>query len=162
MQPFRLRLDARQWFKDLRDQRVFKIDFDAFYFCFIAGITTKRKQTVPIDETAELVPYFPDRYTARGKLLVALFLKSELEVLGVSMDERREVHAAIAHLVTPEAQNYLSDEGVREFNKYAHGGYEQLIEWFEDRPRSLETFLRAYKRRVDAAMNGVTSGPAHS
>ena len=26
MQPFRLRLDARQWFKDLKDQGVFKID----------------------------------------------------------------------------------------------------------------------------------------
>ena len=151
MQPFRLRLDARQWFKDLREQRVFKTDFDAFYFCFIAGVTTKRKEDVPLDETAELVVYFPDRYSSRGKLLVGLFLKSELEVLGVSMDERPEVHSAIAHLVTPDAPNFLSDEGVREFNKYAHGGYDQLIEWFEDRPRSLETFLRAYKRRIDSA-----------
>lgn len=150
MLPFRLRLDARQWFKDLRDQRVFKTDFDAFYFCFIAGVTVKRKEAVPLDETAELVAYFPDRYNSRGKLLVGLFLKSELETLGVSMTERREVHSAIAHLITPESPNFLSDEGVREFNKYAHGGYEQLIEWFEDRPRSLETFLQGYKRRVDA------------
>ena len=149
MQPFRLRLDARQWFKDLRDQRVFKTDFDAFYFCFITGVIVKRKEAVPLDETAELVAYFPDRYGSRGKLLVGLFLKSELEVLGVSMDERREVHSAIAHLVATEASNHLSDEGVREFNKYAHGGYEQLIEWFEDRPRSLETFLRSFKRRID-------------
>lgn len=161
MQPFRLRLNARQWFRDLRDQKVFKTDFDAFYFCFIAGVTTKRKESVPLDETAELVAYFPDRYSSRGKLLVGLFLKSELEVLGVSMDERPEVHSAIAHLVAPDAPNFLSDEGVREFNKYAHGGYEQLIEWFEGRPRSLETFLRAYKRRVDAAMNGANTGPAH-
>lgn len=36
---------------------------------------------------------------------------------------------------------YLSGEGVREFNKYAHGGHEVLLEWFEYRPRSLETFL---------------------
>ena len=149
MQPFRLRLDARQWFKDLRDQGVFKIEFDAFYFCFIAGVIARRKESVPSEETAELVAYFPDRYRSRGKLLVGLFLKSELELLGVSMDERLEVHSTIAQLVTPEAQNYLSDEGVREFNRYAHGGYDQLIEWFEDRPRSLETFLRAFKRRID-------------
>lgn len=149
MQPFRLRLDARLWFKDLRDQGVFKIDFDAFYFCFIAGVIARRKESVPLDETAELVAYFPDRYSSRGKLLVGLFLKSELELLGVSMDERREVHSTIAKLVTPEAPNFLSDEGVLEFNRYAHGGYDQLIEWFEDRPRSLETFLRAFKRRID-------------
>lgn len=151
MQPFRLRLDARQWFKDLRDQKVFKTDFDAFYFCFIAGVTTGTKESVPLDETAELVAYFPDRYSARGKVLVGLFLKSELELLGVSMDERREVHSTIAGLVTPDAPNFLSDDGVREFNKYAHGGYEKLIEWFEDRPRSLETFLRSFKRKIDAA-----------
>ena len=149
MQPFRLRLDARQWFKDLRDQKVFKTDFDAFYFCFVSGITMKRKESIPQDETAELVAYFPDRYGSRGKLLVGLFLKTELELLGVSMNERREVHSTIARLVTPEAPNHLSDEGVREFNKYAHGGYEQLLEWFEDRPRSLETFLRSFKRKID-------------
>ena len=88
MQPFRLRLDARQWFKDLRDQGVFKIEFDAFYFCFITGVIARRKESVPSEETAELVAYFPDRYRSRGKLLVGLFLKSELELLGVSMDER--------------------------------------------------------------------------
>lgn len=153
MQPFRLRLDARQWFKDLRDQGVFKIDFDAFYFCFIAGVTTRRKETVPLERTSELVAYFPDKYASRGKLLVGLFLKSELELLGVSMHERHEVHSTIAKLVMPGAPNFLSDEGVREFNRYAHGGYEQLIEWFDDRPRSLETFLRTYKLRVDTSLS---------
>ena len=152
MQPFRLRLDARGWFKDLRDQGVFKVDFDAFYFCFVAGVTARRKESVPLDQTAELVTYFPDRYASRGKLLVGLFLKSELELLGVSMDERREVHSTIGQLVTPEASNFLSDEGVRQFNRYAHGGYEQLIEWFEDRPRSLETFLRGYRHRVESTL----------
>lgn len=152
MQPFRLRLDARQWFKDLRDQKVFKTDFDAFYFCFMAGIATGRKETVPQDETAELVAYFPDRYAARGKLLVGLFLKAELESLGVSMDERTDVHSSISSLVTPEAPNFLSVEGVREFNRYAHGGYEQLIVWFGDRPRTLETFLRSFKRKIDQSL----------
>ncbi|EKZ9200989.1 hypothetical protein RFA42_001748 [Vibrio vulnificus] len=150
MQPFRLRLDARQWFRDLREQKVFRTDFDSFYFCFIAGVTSRRKETVTQDETAELVSYFPDRYSVRGKLLVSLFLKSELELLGVSMSERREVHSTIAKLVTPESPNFLSDEGVREFNRYAHGGYEQLIEWFDERPRSLETFLRGFKLKVDS------------
>ena len=150
MPAFRLMLDARKWFKDLRDQKGFKMDFDAFYFCFIAGVTTRRKKEVPPDDTAELVNHFPDLYGTRGKVLVGLFLKSELDLLGVSMDERRDVHSTVASLVTPEARNFLSDAGVREFNKYAHGGYEQLIEWFEDRPRSLETFLRSYKRKIDA------------
>ena len=131
---------------------MFKIDFDAFYFCFIAGIAVRRKKSVQNDETAELTAYFPDKYGPRGKILVGIFLKSELRELGVSMKERRDVHSAIASLVTPNARNFLSEEGVREFNKYAHGGYEQLIEWFEDRPRSLATFLRGFRLKIEQEM----------
>jgi hypothetical protein len=46
----------------------------------------------------------------------------------------------------------LSDEGVREFNKYSHGGYEVLLDWFDDRPRALETFLRAFHRKVSVSI----------
>ena len=152
MLPFRLRYDAREWFKNLRNRREFRIDFDAFYFCFVAGVIAKRKESMKLEETAELVAYFPERYSARGKLLVGLFLKAELELLGVSMDERQEVHSTIARLVSPAAGHYLSDEGVREFNRYAHGGFDQLIDWFGDSFQTLETFVRAYKRKIDMAV----------
>jgi hypothetical protein len=85
-------------------------------------------------------------------LLVSLFLSRELQFLGITMAEKRTIHGAIARLVDPEASNHLSDEGVREFNKYCHGGYEVLLEWFEYRPQSLETFLRLYSRRVGEAL----------
>ena len=150
MQPFRLRKDARDWFKELKDQKVFKIDFEAYYFCFMSGIAEKRKKEVSLDETAELVDHFPAQYKSRGKLLIGLFLKTELEILGVSMDDRQNVRSEIGRLVTPESQSCLSDEGMQEFNKYAHGGYEQLKEWFEERPHSLEDFLRSYKKKIDA------------
>lgn len=149
MQPFRLRLEARNWFKYLRNEKMLGMDFDAFYFCFIAGVTAVRKKTVPQDKTAELVAYFPDRYKERGRLLVGLFLISEMKRLGVSMSERSDVRSVIANLVKPDSQNFLSAEGVREFNQYAHGGYDQLTEWFDERPRSLETFLRGFKQKMD-------------
>ena len=150
MIPFRISLDARHWFRDLRNQEAFRIDFDAFYFCFITGITVKRKEMLSSEMTAELVDYFPDNYKARSKLLVSLFLHVELDMLGVSMQDRQDVHSAISKLVAPEARNFLSSDGVREFNKFSHGGYQQLIEWFDDRPRSLETFLQGFKRKLEA------------
>jgi len=94
----------------------------------------------------------------RAQTLVALFLTKELEQLGVKMEEKRSVHSAIARLVSPESPSHLSDEGMREFNKYAHGEYDVLSERFDDRPRSLETFLRGFKRTIDAKMN--LEGPA--
>ena len=90
MQPFRLRKDARTWFKERYSNKSFKIGFDAFYFCFIAGISTKRKEAVAQDETEELVAYFPEKYGSRGNLLVALFLTQELEELGVTMADKKE------------------------------------------------------------------------
>lgn len=148
---FAIRKDARDWFRDIRGD--LDLDFDAFYFCFMAGITAApaRKKDMPAADTAALVENFPGPYKNRGRLLVALFLSRELDYLGVAMSEKKSVHSAISHLVQPEAANFLSDDGVKEFNKYAHGGYEVLLEWFDDRPRSLEAFLRTFKRKVDAA-----------
>src|SRR5262245_30682661 len=108
MPPFRIREDARRWFKDLRDNG-FSADFDSFYFCFMAGITANRKLDAATATTAELVDYFPDRYKTRGKLLVAIFLSQELKELGVDMSEKKVVHAEIARLVMPESPNFLSD-----------------------------------------------------
>jgi hypothetical protein len=151
-QPFRIRESARTWFKELRDEKMFKTDFDSFYFCFMAGVAKRQKQAVPTEETAELVEYFPDRYGMRSKLLVALFLTRELQELGVTMAEKGAVHAAIASLVDPSSRNHLSDDGVREFNKYCHGGFDVLLDWYDDRPRALDTFLIAFKQRIDAAL----------
>lgn len=148
MQPFRVRKDARVWFRGLYDNKSFKIGFDAFYFCFIAGVAAKKKEKVPQDETEELVSYFPDRYNERGNHLVALFLTRKLEALGVTMADKQEVHETIAELVSPDAPNHLSDDGVREFNEYAHGGYEVLLDWFDDQPRTLETFLQIFRRKI--------------
>lgn len=146
---FAIRKDARDWFKDVRSDLT--IDFDAFYFCFIAGITATRKKDVAAADTAALVENFPGPYKNRGRLLIALFLSRELDYLGVTMKEKKAVHAAISRLVDPDATNHLSDDGVREFNKYAHGGYDVLLGWFDDRPRSLETFLRAFRRKIEGA-----------
>ena len=89
MQPFRVASEARnKFFKKLYDKNTFNLGFDAFYFCFIAGITTKRKNKIPQDKTIELPDHFPEIYQPRGKLLVGMFLSAELALLGVSMDER--------------------------------------------------------------------------
>ena len=152
---FRIREEARAWFRGIKGDFTAPPgtpsapDFDAFYFCFIAGITKMQKKDATTSETAELVENFPGPYKSRGRLLVGLFLSKELEYLGVTLEEKKTVHAEISRLVQPEAPNYLSDEGVREFNKYAHGGYEVLLDWFDDRPRALETFLRGFRKKIE-------------
>ena len=153
---FFIRKEARHWFRDVKNE--FSAlpgarnapDFDAFYFCFIAGITMNRKESLPQEETAQLVPGFPEAYKSRGSLLVSLFLCRELKSRGVDLTERQRVRDVLSELVQPQAQNLLSDDGVREFNKYSFGGYDVLLDWFDHhRPTSLETFLRTFKRRIE-------------
>ena len=148
--PFRLRKDARKWFRDIRPK--FKIEFDTYYFCLMAGLATGRKETISAGETAELVDNFPDLYRSRRDVILALFLSKELEIMGVSMSEKRQVHDQIARLVTPQDPG-LSDDGLQEINRYSYGGYDVLAnEWFDDRPRAIEVFLPMYKRKLDQAI----------
>lgn len=146
---FRLLLDAREWFRDLRANKSFTTDFDSYYFCFMAGITTKRKKEATSSDTAELVDYFPDRYKNRGKILVSLFLSQELKSLGIDMSEKAIVHRSIAALIQPNSLSYLNDDGFKEFNKYSYGGFDVLTEWFDDRPRILHEFIRGFKQKTD-------------
>jgi hypothetical protein len=85
-------------------------------------------------------------------LMVALFLNTELRQLGIEMNEKEVVHQEIAKLVSDGTPSKLSDEGMREFNKYVYGGFDVLLEWFDDKPQSLETFLLQYKRELDSAL----------
>lgn len=149
---FAIREDARTWFKDVRSE--LDMDFDAYYFCFIAGITDMTKKTgVPAIETADLSRDFPGKYRDRKHLLVALFLSRELKNLGVAMDEKKLVHETISELIEPNSVSNLSDEGIQRFNEFAHGGYDVISEkWFVDyRPKSLENFLRHFWHQVKTA-----------
>ena len=147
---FAIRKEARKWFRDIKGE--LEMDFDMYYFCFIAGISNMTKKTgVLAIETADLTRDFPGKYRTRKNLLVALFLSREMENLGVTMDEKELVHETISVLVKPGTLNSLSDEGVRRFNDFAHGGFDVLSEiWFvDDRPHSLEYFLRQFSNKVN-------------
>ena len=156
--PFRLRKDARKWFGDIRPK--FKIEFDTYYFCLMAGLATGRKETISTGETAELVDNFPDLYRSRKDVIIALFLSKELEIMGVSMSEKRQVHDQIARLVNPQDPSGLSTTGMQEINYYSYGGYDVLAnEWFDDRPRTIEVFLPMYKMKLDQAIGNHPYSP---
>ena len=141
--PFRLRRDARQWFKEIASD--FDVDFDMYYLCLMAGLAAGgRRAEVKSQETTELVDAFPGPYRERGRLIIALFLAAEIQRLGVKISDREAVHRQIKNLVDPRSPSQLSDEGLREMNAISFGGFESLTEEFPDRPRSLELFLPRY------------------
>lgn len=153
--PFRLRRDARRWFVDV--ENAFNLDFDMYYLCLMAGLGCKQKADVATEETTELVDYFPGVYREKGRVIVALFLSRALRSMGIKMTERGPLHAEIAKFVDPLSPSHLSDAGMKAINRYSYGGFEVLTDWFEDRPRAIETFLPLYKRQLDAALADATA-----
>jgi len=143
--PFRLRTDAREWFRDIKTP----VDFDIYYFCLMVGLAANRKPEVKA-EAKDLVNDFPELYKKNNRLILALFLSRELRSKGIKLNEKVELHAEISHLVDATEPSRLSEHGMHELNRYASGGYEALIEEFPDRPRYLETFLPEYKKYLES------------
>lgn len=156
MGVFRLRKESKPWFKDIINKNALQMDFDVYYFCLMAGLATKTKRDLPTSETSELVETFPGRYRDRSKIIIALFLVRELDSLGVTLNDKKSAHNQISRLVRPDSPNHLSDEGMRELNRYAAGGYEALLTWFEDKPRNLDTFLRSFSKKIASSVTPIT------
>lgn len=145
--PFRLRRDARAWFQDISTE--FDVDFDMYYLCLMAGLAAGgRRSETRQQDTTELVDNFPGPYREKGRLIVALFVATEIRRLGVSVADRDAVHSQIRSLVDPRSPSQLSDDGLREMNLIASGGFDVLSEEMEDRPRTLEAFLPAFVKLV--------------
>jgi hypothetical protein len=153
--PFRLRKDARDWFKGISDDLA--LDFDIYYFCLMAGLATGRKAFPQTNEATDLAQDFPGEYRSRGRIIAALLLTKELKKLGIRFEERATLHKEIAKLIDPLSSTHLSSVGMDEINHYSFGGFDVLTEWFDDRPRHLETFLPRFREQLKTALSG-TSG----
>lgn len=143
--PFRLRRDARRWFQDISGN--FEVDFDMYYFCLIAGLAAGgHRIEIKASETTELVDSFPGPYKEKGRIIVALFLATEISRMRIPKDDREAVYKQIRELVDPRTPAQLSETGMRLLNEISYGGFDLLTESFDDRPRSMETFLIQYNR----------------
>jgi hypothetical protein len=141
--PFRLRRDTRKWFQDIAGD--FEVDFDMYYLCLVAGLAAGgRRAETKSQDTTELVDTFPGSYKEKGRVIIALFLATEIERMGISQNDREAVHKQIKELVDPRTPSQLSEEGMRQMNQISYGGFDALTEEFDDRPRSIEVFLTRY------------------
>ena len=104
----------------------------------------------PIDlevrsKIGELLPKLTGQFIA---FVISSEPKGFVDYLGNSLDEKETIHKSISKLIQFESETWLSKEGLQEFNRYIHGGYEVLLDWFDDRPRSVDTFLRGLQKKI--------------
>lgn len=139
---FQLSKDAEKWFADI--SKYYPTKFDLYYLCLMIGLQNGRKAE-PVN-TTDLIENFPKEFRPTGNLLIGLLIHSELKEIGVDLNEREQVHKIIGELVNPSSPSKLSDEGMKAMNKYTQGGFDLLSEKFNDKPRTIEIFIRKYSK----------------
>lgn len=119
---FELRQDTKKWFKafesDIKQKNISY--FDLYYFCLIPGFIAKRRN-IEVSGIDEIYRDFPGTFRSRGELLVGLLINTELSRMGIDLQERTSVYSTISKLVITSPP-YLSNEGIKRMNQYAHGG----------------------------------------
>lgn len=149
--PFRLRRDTGSWFRHI--EKKFTLKFDIYQLCLLAGIASQRKTDVVNEETTVLVENFPSEYKQHSRLIVALFLATEIRQLGIQPEERSQLHSEIAKLVNTHSFSLLSTVGMNEINKYSYGGFDTITEWFDEKPHTFEAFIIRYKFKLDQVLH---------
>jgi hypothetical protein len=151
---FRLRKDAEKWFDEIYAVPPFKVKWDMYYLCLMAGFASGRSSDP--GPAGDLVERWVEEYRPVSRLLVGLLVASELKASKVPMGDTAQVKAEFKKLLEASSGNDLSDLGVRRMNAYASGGFEFLSESRDQKPFSLEEFLISYPALIKERL-GVTA-----
>jgi hypothetical protein len=144
---FRLRTDAEKWFSEIEKDLGFK--FDAYYYCLMAGFTAVRRSSLGAADKPAFVDDFPGDYKLQQNLLLGGLVDCDLRDRSISVTDKAAVQKVVAELLTASgASTHLSSAGAARMNEYASGGFDVLFERMVDKPRKLETFLRAYAKLI--------------
>lgn len=139
---FKISKEVDKWFKNIKDN--FKLDFDIYYMCLVVGLSAGLKQKLTGIETKDIIKALPKEYRQDKQIIIALFLRREIESLGISLEDRKGVHDVILRYTNTSFGDGINDEAHKIMNEYANAGFEKLKEKFEERPQTIEPFLINY------------------
>lgn len=154
MAYFRLRTDAQTWFSEIADAPPFRVKFDIYYLCLLAGFASGRatELTGGAHPATDLVEKFVEDYRPASRLIIGLLVAAELRKSGIDLSEKAQVRALFKRLVDSESPNSLTELGMRRLNAYASGGYEYLAEQRDVKPYSAEEFIQSYSALIGEAI----------
>jgi hypothetical protein len=154
--PFQLHKDARTWFKKVLDQNPLPTLFDVYQLCFTLGIAAGRHE--PIDEGGDdFMDEFIQRYRPYELLIIGAMLAESLDRQGVALTDRAEVVREIERLVDSKGVGlHLTQNGYRELNAYATGGFNYLREELEDPPNNMVYLLNRYHELMKKPRQPIT------
>jgi hypothetical protein len=156
MADFRLREDADEFFRHLKDQSPFRSMWDFYHLCSMLGVFGQRSSDPSEEDIAApvFVQHVIDDYKPTELIVVALILLAQMAKVGYRVEDRKAVQRLLTQLINPRAPG-LGPEGVTLLNRYASGGFDLLVERYGDvAPRTPEEFLPRYAKLLDEVIQG--------
>jgi len=150
--PFRLKNEVDSWFSQIHKQGPLKTKFDLYYFCLMAGFSANKKSSSVEAIASEITDNFVAEYKPVQRLIIGLLIVAEIKKLGIEITDKDEVQGILIRYTTPESLTHLTEEGLKQLNCYASGGFDYLTKVFPTKPHTLEEFLRRYTQVVDSAV----------
>jgi len=134
------------WFSNLHKDNSLEIQFDYYYMCLMIGFAALRDD--PLQGGSELIRHFPGPYAGASKLIVGLLLIAETKKLGKQLGNKRDVEFLVQQYLETSGSGVLNDVGFDRINDYANGGFNFLVEEYEDKPYHADSFFGWYTERL--------------
>lgn len=147
---FKLPKEARSYFKliDDRSNNKFKILFDRYYLCLMAGFSCKTLGKQEEIENADFLDSYPELYVDKAELIAGLLINSEMERQGIDSTEQKSVENLILQVIDNNSSTKLSNKGLDLLNCYAASGM-NFIRDNIPKTSELETFLVYYQQLLN-------------
>jgi hypothetical protein len=134
------------WFSHLHKENALEIQFDNYYLCLMMGFATLRDDQ--LDGGNELIRHFPGQYAGVSKLIIGLLLIAETQKLGKELTNKRDVEFLVNQYLDVSGSGSMNDAGFGRVNDYANGGFNYLVEAYQDKPYHADAFFAWYSAQL--------------
>lgn len=145
---FKLPKNAGSFFRNLlaggNNISRFETQFDAYYFCVMAGLNARQLGDLN-DVGEEFYRDYAQSFQPYADLIAGLLIDAELCRMRIDADDRSGIETVITGLLDPQSATRLSLEGHRLLDRYAAAGLTIVSEAFPTPPGSLEEFFVFYR-----------------
>lgn len=144
---FKLSDEARAYFRGIETGSTtgkFPRLWDQYYLLFMVGALKRELGDEPEGEV--FINEFIAEYHGQRYEILGMLVGAEIERAGVPWDNEGEIREVMLSLLKPGTATLLTDQGAKQMNRYAQGGYEIVAEEIPE-PRQLDDFLQEYHRR---------------
>jgi hypothetical protein len=145
---FKMSHESKMYFNKLSEAQhgKFKVQFDFYYLCLMAGFQSKDKRECKGGE--EFIAEFPGIYVSQRRHITGLLIATELERNKIDINNRERLEKVMLSLVKPDTPTKLSLQGERLMDEYAEKGFKLIAEKIPSPPANMDAFLINYYERV--------------